>query len=167
VSGISSLSTYQENCTNAGADQDRVRGLDLPRADEQPYGDDHPPFEQSTANQPSSNEDNSPNNYVSPLTRLVVDLNQESEDEGDNNPAPPMDQTHYAANPLPFISGSNRPLSLRNLLDPAPQGARAPPLEKQPSAPKAGTGDLLAREVISLDMAHQLFSLCVSQWTSE
>lgn len=164
---------------------------------------------------------------TSPVTRLVVTLDPdlESEDEGDGYEADypsagtgSVDQSQYAANPLPFIQGSNRPFSLRNLLNPTashppsqtvlhvnnviPSAVSHPPHnpsistgprlgigvgvgvgaglvgtehggravgqvgDGRPGAGASGlgrgradTGDLVTRGVLSLDMAHQLFSL--------
>lgn len=136
-----------------------MRGLDLPRAEAQAVTERSQ--DEAAPSIGDLDHDDGPyqNSQTSPLTRLVVNLDPESEDESDITPVPALDQSHYAANALPFISGSNRPFSLRNLLNTTSANGGRAAVDKRVGIPKGAMGDLVSREVISIDMARQLFSL--------
>jgi len=130
----------------------RVRGLDLPRADAML------PPQNSGIRQDSRGSDHS----VFPLSSLRPDVSIDiarygsqavDEQEGSSCDDIPLDQAQYTANPLPFISGANRPFSLRTLLNPTSNRGQG---NKQTRILQE---DLITRGVLSLDMATHLFEL--------
>lgn len=87
-----------------------------------------------------------------------IDMGQDDEYD-DTAAGPPVDQSQYAANPLPFISGSDRPFSLRNLLHPASTSRTGTIRGNQDVQGSPRGGDLIARGVLPIEMARHLFFL--------
>lgn len=102
------------------------------------------------------------------------------EDEQDDEPDPildsnSLDKTAAAAHPMLFISGSTGPLSLRGLLNPSSiiptselhqtfpvgsaSGVSDVGLGGRTTSSSRRKGDIVSRRIISLEMAHHLYSL--------
>jgi hypothetical protein len=87
-------------------------------------------------------------------------LDSASEEEVDLTDGPLFEpEPSYAAAPMSLISGSNRPFSIHNMLDPNASDRHVK--ARMDGAKHADAGDLITRGVLSVDMAFQLFSLWV------
>lgn len=150
-----------------------MRGLDLPRIDESEVATQiEDPFNHSPHTVIQTSPSSAPPiETYAPFSRPLpehdslhhdtlhdtrgVDVG-EPDFDSDSDATPSLDQSEYAANPLPFISGTDRPFSLRNLLNPSSTRMAE---DRRLGRAKRSDGDLIARGVLSLDVAHQLFDL--------
>jgi len=137
------------------ADNISVRGLDLPRADATPSGQDHEVADTSAGVGRSVFPVSSLRPYVaeSGATANAVDFDVEADEDGDDGPR--LDPAQHTANPLPFISRADRPFSLRSLLD-----SSVRPRNGQKKM-RILSDDLVTRGVVSLGTATRLFELQV------
>lgn len=154
---------------------DRVRGLDLPRIDGSSSTAQNTEHDEMTSWAPpslsphhsqtvfdSSLQSSNPSYLPAaaapePSSEGAIGERSYSGEVSDALESPLLDQSDYAANPLPFISGSDRPFSLRNLLNP-PSSSRTA-YGRSLAETSASDADLIRRGVLSLDIAQQLFSL--------
>lgn len=67
------------------------------------------------------------------------------------------EEARFSATPLSLIAGSDRNFSLRNMLNPVVSHRHS--REKAQGTGQIGEGDLIARGILSMDMAFQLFAL--------
>jgi hypothetical protein len=84
------------------------------------------------------------------LSRDESPVEEEGDETADGNAS--LDQAQYTANPLPFISGGNRPFSLRSLLKPSSS-------RRHTQRVRHVEIDVIGRGLLSHSMATRLFGL--------
>lgn len=112
-----------------------------------------------------------------PMAALGASIDGRSEDEDDDIDVEDGEEEHLrsgsvAAHPMSFISGSNRhSLSLRKLLNPSHSAAELnwrtieAAINGQPEPgihARKNRGDIVSRQLVSLEMAQKLFTLWVT-----
>lgn len=143
-----------------------VRGLDLPRAETSASNNDDEIYQ---AAHDIGDSFRQADRLIYPVSSLRPSVSQEERQAWrtsspdmdarggiDADVAAPLDQAQYTANPLTFISGADRPFSLRSLLHPT-SGPRE--IENAAAGEPVSGSDLVGRGVLTLDMAKSLFGL--------